>query len=373
MDMMRPVSVNVNWSLPAAPSALTYSGGVLRWTDGTPFDSSPQAWRTLQSEIGFRIERADVPESGDPVFAQVGAAIANADSYIDSTVVPGASYLYRVTAWNEAGATSSNVESVVATVAAGIVPTSLELTSAANPTEVGAAASFTAAVSAASGVATGSVIFSVNDTEAATVALVDGSATFDTSDLAAGMQKITARYTGDVDYAPSTDMVLQLVTKVHTSVLLESDWSAAPAMEEVTFTASVTPSAATGTVTFTFDRGRGSVATRKVEVVEGVATLALSNLMIGQHSVDATYSGDSIHASSVSDPITQIIEAIDTATTLTSDVNPVLVGEPVVFTALVEALTGPDTPTGVVVFTITNPGAPNTTATAALDDTGHAT
>ncbi len=107
MEMMRPVVANVSRELAQAP-VVNYSpavGGVgLTWTDGTPV-SDPATWGNPTNEIEFRIERADVatPET----FVQIGKALANATSYVDTTAVSGQGYLYRVVAHNAAGDTAS--------------------------------------------------------------------------------------------------------------------------------------------------------------------------------------------------------------------------------------------------------------------------
>ena len=82
----------------------------------------------------------------------------------------------------------------------------------------------------------------------------------------------------------------------------------------VTFTATVTPSTATGTVTFYSDGasiGTGSLS-------GGTATLSISTLASGSHSITASYGGDSNDAASTSSPLTQTVQATTPAPTITS-------------------------------------------------------
>ncbi len=114
MDMMRPVSVHVETTMTATPSieaTLAAPGGTLvTWTDATdPNDAA--TWGDLSNEIGFKVERASVSATGlVGSFFEVGAALANQESYRDDTIKLGESYEYRVVAYNEAGdAVSSSV------------------------------------------------------------------------------------------------------------------------------------------------------------------------------------------------------------------------------------------------------------------------
>jgi len=69
----------------------------------------------------------------------------------------------------------------------------------------------------------------------------------------------------------------------------------------VTFTATVSPSAATGTVQF-FD---GSTLLGTVALSSGQASLTTSSLTAGKHSITAVYGGNANFASSTSAVLTQ--------------------------------------------------------------------
>jgi Bacterial Ig-like domain (group 3) len=71
---------------------------------------------------------------------------------------------------------------------------------------------FTARVSAAGTVATGTVTFKSGSATLGSAALVDGTATFSTSALAVGKHTITAVYGGNIDLAGSTSAATESVS-----------------------------------------------------------------------------------------------------------------------------------------------------------------
>jgi FtsP/CotA-like multicopper oxidase with cupredoxin domain len=117
MDMMRPIKFNVARSLPAAPALNgvrgTGSNVNLTWTDGTPFNYTTGLPATTlgsaANEVGFKIERAILNATA---FAPLGTALANATTFTDPAADPAVSYQYRVTAWNAAGNSVSNIITV---------------------------------------------------------------------------------------------------------------------------------------------------------------------------------------------------------------------------------------------------------------------
>src|SRR5664279_4976295 len=121
MDMMRPVTVHVPRALAKAP-VLTTTAGVLNWTDGTPVDyTTPSTWTNPgTAEVGYRIERATVTNGVTGSYAVVGKALANQTSFTP-TGTPGASYKYRVVAFNAAGDSVSNVVAVTKVTLSGTV------------------------------------------------------------------------------------------------------------------------------------------------------------------------------------------------------------------------------------------------------------
>ena len=111
--------------------------------------------------------------------------------------------------------------------------------------------------------------------------------------------------------------------------------------EAVTFTAAVTPPAASGTVEFK----DGAVSLGTLTVLGGTAELTLSNLTSGNHSITAEYSGDSAFLGSTSAPVDQFVKS-PSSTTLASSPNPSLSGASVSLTATVSPMEA----TGTVEF-----------------------
>ncbi|WP_307841560.1 Ig-like domain-containing protein [Streptomyces endocoffeicus] len=107
----------------------------------------------------------------------------------------------------------------------------------------------------------------------------------------------------------------------------------------MTFTATVTPIAPgagvpTGTVTFSISGSGGGTFAQPLS--GGVATLSLSTLGVGTHTVVAIYNGDAnFLPSSGTDTHTVNPGPAATTTTLMSSVNPSVFGQPVTFTATV--------------------------------------
>jgi hypothetical protein len=117
--------------------------------------------------------------------------------------------------------------------------------------------------------------------------------------------------------------------------------------QSVTFTANVSPSTATGSVTF-FDGGSSLGA---FALIGGTASFSTSTLSVGSHSITVTYSGDANDSGSTSPMLTQTVgssAAIGTTTSVSSSLNPSTFGQSVMFSATVSASSG--TPTGTVTF-----------------------
>ncbi|MBC8275708.1 MAG: Ig-like domain repeat protein [Chloroflexi bacterium] len=255
--------------------------------------------------------------------------------------------------------------------------TSTALVSSQNPSVYGQSVNFTATVSAVApgaGTPTGTVKFKEGSATLSTGNLKGpGQATFTTSSLSAGDHNITAEYEGDGNFntsAPSPPLT-QTVNKADTSTTLGSSQNPSVYGQSVTFTATVTavlPGAGTSTGTATFKEGTTTLGTGTL--ASGQATFTTSDLSVGVHNITAEYGGDGNFNTSASSPLTQTVNKADTATTLDSNLNPSVYGEPVTFTATVSAAApGTGTPTGTVTFK--DGGV--TIDTATLDASGQVT
>jgi uncharacterized repeat protein (TIGR03803 family) len=132
----------------------------------------------------------------------------------------------------------------------------------------------------------------------------------------------------------------------HTSVSLTSDNASTFYGQPVTFTATVSPPTAAGTVTF-YD-GATALGTGALDAT-GTATYSTDALTAGAHAITAVYGGDTADAGSTSPVLTQTVAADGTTTTVTSSANPAEFAQPVTFTATVSAAApGERAPTGSV-------------------------
>ena len=118
------------------------------------------------------------------------------------------------------------------------------------------------------------------------------------------------------------------------SVTLKSAKNPAPYGDRVAVTATVAPSAATGTVTVK----EGSKVLGTAPVSSGKATLSLPVLTVGKHSLTATYNGDGTYAASTSAVLTQTVTKASTKTTLTSSASTVKAGTAVTLKAVTKVV-----------------------------------
>jgi len=267
------------------------------------------------------------------------AAIASGSASLAiSTLAVGAHSITAVYSGfaNDATSTSAALAQTVNKLASSVT-----LASSANPSAYGQSVTFAATVSPSA--ATGTVQFLDGTTSLGTATVVSGSAALAISTLAAGAHSITAAYSGATNYAASTSAALaQTVNKAASSVTLASSMNPSPYGQSVTFTATVSPSAATGTVQFL----DGTTSLGTATVASGSASLAISTLAVGSHSITAAYSGATNYAASTSAALAQTVNKAASSVTLTSSANPSTYGQSVTFTATVS----PSAATGTVQF-----------------------
>ena len=235
------------------------------------------------------------------------------------------------------------------------IATTTTLTSATNPSLVGDLLQFTAHVSAASGtqIPSGTVQFIVgnpNQSQPAPVTLdANGDARLSFVQGNAATIVIEATYSGNLTFATSTASLTQVVLSPATVTAV----GAAPATsvfgQSVTLTATVTGSATPiGTVTF-YD---GTTALGTATLLNGHATLSLTSLAVGDHSIAAAYGGSLPQfAASTSAALPYTVSRAITSAVVVSGTEPSVFGQPVTWTATVNAMApGAGTPSGTVTF-----------------------
>src|SRR5205823_8932 len=151
------------------------------------------------------------------------------------------------------------------------------------------------------------------------------TASCSSSILAAGSHSVVATYSGDAGNAGSSNAPLtQVIQAAATTTTLTSSLNPAPVGASVTFTPSVSGTNLSGSVSFVAD---GTVLSGcSVVALSGAgntrtASCSSSTLTVGSHSVVATYNRDAGNASSSNAPLTQVIQAAPSTTTLTSSLN----------------------------------------------------
>jgi hypothetical protein len=234
------------------------------------------------------------------------------------------------------------------------------LASSTNPSAFGQSVTFTATVSGASGTPTGTVNFrdgGVTIPGCGTVALSGGgTAGCTTAALAVGTRTITAVYSGSGTYATSTSANLgQVVSKVVTATVIGASAAQSSSGTPVTFTATVSGGAPTGTVAFR-DGGTPLAACSAVAVAAGSAQCTTSALPTGARSMSAAYSGDGAHAASTSATITHTVAVPAVAMLASSTPAVAFGGQSMSTTAPAQAVTLSNT--GAAALTITSITAP---------------
>ena len=170
---------------------------------------------------------------------------------------------------------------------------------------------FTVAVSAAPAGATpptGSVVFRDGATTLATVALVNGLATFTTAGLTTGGHTMGVTYQGDATYAARTATASITVAPAATVAALATSAATVGAGQVVTLTASLTavaPGAGTPTGTVVFMDGTVVIGTGVLS--NGAVRFTTTVLARGRHTLTIRYLGDVDFLSSVSSPLIQSV------------------------------------------------------------------
>src|SRR5258707_11154055 len=205
---------------------------------------------------------------------------------------------------------------------------SVVVASSSNPSATGQVVTFTATVTPSA--ATGSVQFLDDATVIGTVAVASGIAAFSTSSLTQGSHSITVSYSGDSSYQGATSTAVAQTVKGTSSVIVASSANPSVTGQAVTFTATVTPSAASGNVQFL----DGATVIGTVAVASGVAAFSTSSLTQGSHSINASYSGDSSYQGATSTAVAQTVKGTSSVV-VASSANPSVTGQAVTFTATV--------------------------------------
>lgn len=215
-----------------------------------------------------------------------------------------------------------------------VVPGSVALRSSANPSVTGQPVHFTAALTPAW--ATGTVQFRVDEVDlGGAVAVVGGAATSPVaSELSVGEHEVVAIYSGDNAVSGATQSLTQRVHKAHTSTTLASEVNPSTFGQAAVLIATVwaeSPGfgAPAGSVQF-FD---GLTSLGSASLSGRSATLTVTSLAVGSHSLSATYLGDASFVASTSIALDQTVNRATPSLQLSSLPTPSVWGQAVQFTA----------------------------------------
>ena len=253
------------------------------------------------------------------------------------------------------------------TVSAVIPPpetSTTTLTPSVNPSKYGQSVTFAATVSVptlTNGVyPPGQVSLTIdNSTTPVTVNLTGGQGSYSLGNLSVGTHTITASFGGNYTYyySPSSTTIYETVGQQSTTTSLSysGSFSYGQPLSLVATVSDPDPSGYHPTGSITFYDGSTALGTVALSGTSSSDSLPVS-LSAGPHSFTAVYSGDGNFTGSTSSALVKTETGVSSATKLTASADPVLIGQPVTFTATVSQYatsttsTQYGTPTGSVTF-----------------------
>jgi hypothetical protein len=227
------------------------------------------------------------------------------------------------------GDNSYNVATSVAVTQTVKAATSTAVSASSGTITLGQSVQLTASVTPAS--ATGTMQFLDGATVLGTSSLNGGTASLTAANLAVGTHSITAVYGGDAGDSGSTSAPVTVsVSKAGVAVTLGSSLNPSVAGQLVTFSATVAPASATGSLQFL----DGATVIGTAALGGGTASLSTAALAAGSHSITAVYGGDANYNGASSAPLAQTVKAV-TTTIVSANKSTAVAGQPVTFTATV--------------------------------------
>jgi uncharacterized repeat protein (TIGR03803 family) len=254
---------------------------------GTVFRVTPTG--DLNTLYTFCTSTGSCPNGGTPLAPMIEAT----NGVLYGTVLYGASnggFIYQVTGVGSAKQNS--------TVAFSATP---------YPVSVGQTATLTATVTGAYGAPTGTVTFISGSATLCSATLTNGvgSCTVATNTLSPGAYTVSAQYSGNLPYNPSTVTESATLGPAPTSTMLTASPTSVPhgAIETLTVTVARSAAGATGTPTGTVSFYAGSTYLGYLALnSSGVAVLQESTASVpaGTYAITARYNGDADDSKSTS-------------------------------------------------------------------------
>ncbi len=160
-----------------------------------------------------------------------------------------------------------------------------------------------------SGAPTGTITFLDGSNRLGTAPLLNGSATLDATFTDVGIHAVTAQYSGDGVFLPSSERIPLQVTGLATMLTLTAPATAVPG-SAVTLTATINSTGGTPTGEIVFHDGNTTLGSAPLDGA-GVAILRINTLAAGAHSLTASYAGDGKFSGSTSAAVTIAIANAD--------------------------------------------------------------
>jgi len=263
----------------------------------------------------------------------------------------------------------------------GLTPTTTTVTSSLTSSFVNETVTFTATVTptiTGSTTPTGSVAFTYKVGSQSGILCASsglntttGIATCTASLPSAGSYSITVAYSGDTNFASSSNISSLLALTVNQPVttlgLSSSLPSSSVVNQAVSFSAVITPAftgttVPTGTVTFTDTLTSTTLCTNAVSTTGTVPPCNFAFQSPATHTISAVYSGDANFPRTTSATLNQVVTTTPTTTAVVSSPTSSSVNQSVLFTATVTpADSGAIIPAGTVAFSyVLNGGTPVT-------------
>jgi uncharacterized protein (TIGR03118 family) len=220
-------------------------------------------------------------------------------------------------------------------ITAGLA-SSMQVSVSPSPVTSGSRVRITITVSAGpsnTGSPTGEVVFQVDDEAISSASLINGIVQFDDVLSHVGTHIVRARYAGDATFLASTAQTEVQVTGQTTTVTLAAPASATSG-SSVKLEASVQSQGGIPTGAVTFSDGSALLGAAPVDAT-GVATLNVTTLAVGAHSVTAAYGGDNNFAGSNSAAINITISSKDFSIAANPPAVTVVAGQSAQFTLTV--------------------------------------
>jgi hypothetical protein len=219
---------------------------------------------------------------------------------------------------------------------------------------VGASVTFTATVRSAFGTPPGTVTFYSDGSPIGSGGLSGNTAAISTTTLAIGSHSITATYGGSTHYSTSTSSAItQQITQVPTGLTFNMSPNPSNYGSNVTIGISVTASNGTTPTGSVSVVANSSTSLGTPALSGGTASVNTSSLPVGANSITVSYPGNATYdSSSVTE--TETVNKVTPSLSVSCSPNPITYGAQ--NTNCYSSLTGGNSPTGSIVWTINGAG-----------------